>query len=703
MSKKISMKIQNTKKRKVVGTNEKLKKERMSLKVKLTLSHILIAVIPILIIVIVLTTLASNSLLVKVNSSNLAYVSKVTKIFDGNIKSVEDITRIILADMDMNTSLVKDARDYDDSYEMLKDRQVNVDNKIQSLERSNKMINGIYVIKPNEIVGSVSFDTTGLIDEFFDSEVYKHVEKANQESVWFYNLYGTKDLFVMRNLKDFITGEIIGVLVIQVDKELLLAELNSDFGKLAKLAILDASGQVIVTPENQGIIGPIQYFNTIEVQIKECLEKEEPQIGTFTTQKGLDAENAIVYGSLSNNWIYILQIPLSEFLGDIHIIKTLALILTVLVIIAAILVGIWIAFSIAKPIDYICNKLKLVEQGDLNVQSKYVGKYEIGQLSQSFNHMTLNMKNLLREVDAVVVRVSTDANELKQIANNSAQASKEVMLAVESVTTGASEQAKDAEKTTGVIGELVNQFNATEEHFSYVVKATNQTREASEAAKQTLDTLNLTTSDTIDLSQNIQKDIKKLVNRFKEVSSIIGMIDGISEQTNLLALNAAIEAARAGESGKGFAVVADEVRKLAVQSGNAVKEITYIINSIYDEITKTEKMLKEGASIYVRQEKAVDNTEIIFKEIVSNMDTIMKEVGLVYGLLEGLDDLQIKTTGSIASIASIAEESAAAMEEVLASGQEQTITAEQLVSMSIDLGNVIKVLGEQLSRFEIEA
>lgn len=679
---------------------EKPIKIRMSLKLKLMLSHALIGMVPVILIVMILISVVGNVLIQKINNSNTAYASKVIKILNGSILDVDNVSKVLMADSKLNETVSKKPSDYESPYAMVQDRLVNFEGKVNSLVYSNDLIKSIVLVKEDEILGTTQVDKTAY-ETFYQSEIYQTVMDAKSDPVWYYNLYDTEDLFFMRSLNNLNSGKSIGVLIIQVKKELFQSELHSDFGKAATLAILDANGNIIASSANEAEPMKVKYQDRLNSEMNKNKDSDGAAVGTFTTQKGFEVSHSIVYGECSNHWIYVLQMPVSEFLGDINKIKSMAVLLTMLAVTGAVIVGILMAFSIAKPIEYIRKKLKLVEQGDLTVQSQIIGRHEIGQLSSSFNSMTANMNTLIREIDTVVEHVSVNSVSLSKIAQNSAVASKQVMEAVESVTVGANEQASDVETAAGIIRELIAEFNKTEEHFSFVAKATDQTIEASQKARTTLDTLNVTTKGTIELSKNIQHNVKNLLSGFAEISNIIVMISEISDQTNLLSLNAAIEAARAGESGKGFVVVADEVRKLSDQTSKAVRKITEIIESIYTEASGMETTIEKGSTINTNQEAAVRDTEAIFKEIVGNMDTIIKEINLASGSLEGLDDMQGKATDSISNIASIAEESAAAMEEVLASGEEQLLESEQLVRLSGELNHVIENMSRQITRFRI--
>lgn len=694
------------------GTQEDQKKttERISIKVKLTLSHVFILMIPVITIVVLLFVNSKAAILTEVVKANGALADQVTKIISLKLDAIDSSSLLLISDQKVLEVISKKESDYENLYYMLKDRDENVYSLITSIKASTRDVTRIMLIGDNEVIDPERTDyffNANFIPTFKASPEYQRVIDNKSKPVWLYGLFETNNLYFMRSLRNIYSPGTQTILTFALKPDYLLNVLDAEqLGEGASMSIVDEFGKIVVSTDTDRKMGDLidvteELNNESAKSIEASTEKKPIAQGSFVTSDNVATETMVVFKETLSGWRYVAEIPTSSIYGGINKMSVLATALVLICLVLALVLGVFLAITISKPIDYIKSRMKLVEQGDLTVRSKHVGKHEIGQLSSSFNKMTENMANLIKETSLLSLEVATDSDELKKIASHSALASKEVIQAVESLSQGATEQATDADKAASVIKDLVDQMNQTESSFNEVVTVTMRTKKASSEATKIINELSTTTTQSIELSNNIKHDMASLTSRFKEILGIIDMINAISSQTNLLALNAAIEAARAGDAGKGFAVVADEVRKLASQSSDAAKNISAIVNNIYKATKQTEEMIEAGSVIYERQEVAVKNTQGTFSEIVGDMDNIIKEVDNVYILLSGLEEIQNQATDSVTSIAAIAEESASAIEEVLATGQEQTAAADHLSEMASKLANVIETMNENVNRFKV--
>jgi methyl-accepting chemotaxis protein len=158
-----------------------------------------------------------------------------------------------------------------------------------------------------------------------------------------------------------------------------------------------------------------------------------------------------------------------------------------------------------------------------------------------------------------------------------------------------------------------------------MVSAVRDIRNASEMTKDSMDSLERTSG---------------------EIMNILDSVRSISNQTQLLSLNAAIESARAGEAGKGFAVVAGEIQKLSVETGNAVKNIGELVNSIGHQIQAVNQVVGENVR---RVQIGVDvsgimeqNTQVIdksFSGIATTISDICSITGKGEELAKGLESM----------------------------------------------------------------
>ena len=155
--------------------------------------------------------------------------------------------------------------------------------------------------------------------------------------------------------------------------------------------------------------------------------------------------------------------------------------------------------------------------------------------------------------------------------------------------------------------------------------------------------------------EEVEATMKRIDEASRQISAIIGVIDGIAFQTNILALNAAVEAARAGEQGRGFAVVASEVRALAQRSATAAREIKDLICVNVEEVSGGTRIAHNaGEAISALVDKARVINEIM-SDVARATQQQSHDIEHVSASVADLDHLTHLNTAVVSASTSAAE------------------------------------------------
>ncbi|MGG7620552.1 methyl-accepting chemotaxis protein [Bacillus coreaensis] len=192
--------------------------------------------------------------------------------------------------------------------------------------------------------------------------------------------------------------------------------------------------------------------------------------------------------------------------------------------------------------------------------------------------------------------------------------------------------------------------------------------------------------------------MKELNDQTQQIGAIVLKIREVTNQTNLLALNAAIEAARAGEAGKGFAVVAGEVRKLAETSQASTHEIEAILDGIQRQTMQVTGQVQGGQLAVEKGLEMTQQTSQTFQSMLTSSKQGLQQAEEVEKSLVNFSKNSEVVIDEISSLSSVSEQSSAAVEEVLASVEEQSNQITQVVESFKELETLTQQLATLVVR-----
>ncbi|MEM7298773.1 MAG: methyl-accepting chemotaxis protein [Bacteroidota bacterium] len=357
--------------------------------------------------------------------------------------------------------------------------------------------------------------------------------------------------------------------------------------------------------------------------------------------------------------------------------------------------------SIANPLSAVSEITSALSKGELKLVEGSSAKGAIGQLTQdlnlAINNLNLMVNNIVENADIVDIT----CQDMAAASNEMQISSGEMATAISEIGNGVSNQMTKIEEASDLISATLNASDAMSQKSKSIDIAANEGVQSSDKGKKLAKNMEQSMEEIFKYAQSTNDSIRVLMNRSKEISSVLGVITDISSQTNLLALNASIEAAQAGEFGRGFAVLAEEIRKLAEESKDSAEAIEKLVRDVQRDTEEAVSRIEIMDTVVAAGQKASNDSSKAFDDIFESTN---RTLTYAEEILKSAHTQKEDVT-SLAKLAEhiviIAEESSVGTDEVTRSSSELSSGMKRYKTKSEELASVVSSLNGVVNQFQL--
>ncbi|MDQ0886682.1 two-component system sensor histidine kinase YesM [Paenibacillus sp. V4I9] len=332
---------------------------------------------------------------VKKNSRDYTYqlMGQVSSNIDSYINYMDNISRMVLSNYDIKEYLLKQVYLGAIGKEDLKQK---ISFQLNTVLNTRKDISSILIFGTNgEIIPyNEKIKLNPQVDPTEQSWYKKAIEAKGRVVIssshvqnMILNDYNSV-ISLSRELSSDVGDEKLGVLLVDLNYSVINDICNKiKLGNRGYVFIVDAQGNIVYHPEQQMI------NNNQKIEL--ISEVMRTPGSSFVTSEGKNSRMYTIKTSQSTGWKIVGVTYVEELVSNKDELQTYTFFGGIGFLIIAVLLSFVLSLRISRPIKHLESSMKEVEKGNFDIQVDIQSSNEIGHLSNRFNRMTTEIKELM--------------------------------------------------------------------------------------------------------------------------------------------------------------------------------------------------------------------------------------------------------------------------------------------------------------------
>lgn len=363
----------------------------VSLRTRMLLSNIVVALIPFLIFSIVSGFVFLDHAQKTAEEHSVQLIHQVSNSMDVYVETIEKMVNYIqleLQDTPFFTMETEGASGWDSETDYIRSVLENVAN-------SHREVAGIFIATKEDLY--VSTGMSRISRDPFQNERWYREASENPEEIQLISVvtgrnivtnrsYSIDDVFSLaKAVQDPETGEVLGVILLDIRHDIIQSSINGvTIGEKGFVFVMDQEDNIVYTPVN----GIVYRVNPKWVKAMEPMSVQI-QGGSYQIRSEL---------SPYTGWRTVGVFSMDEVMSSVNTIVYILFTCVIISLVLVVIVSFKFSRTLTNPIFKLKRLMKQAESGDLTVRFNFQHNDEIGELGQSFNHMIARIDQLIQMV-----------------------------------------------------------------------------------------------------------------------------------------------------------------------------------------------------------------------------------------------------------------------------------------------------------------